>query len=113
MASDLAIHHPAESELFADTLSCELSQPAEFRAGNASGKQAAAESLLRGIAQVEDLRSEDGGEERGDLPLLVQRMDAKLDLMLVLIGRMVRQSDDALPLRPVRWSRRGIRLETG
>jgi len=107
------IHHAAESELFEQTLSCELSLPAEFRLGSAPGRQGAAEALLRGLAQIEDLRSEDSHEDRGELPLIVQRMDAKLDLMLALIGRLARQSQDTLPLRPARWSRRGIRLETG
>jgi hypothetical protein len=107
------ILHAAESQLFDETLSCELSLPAEFRVGSTHGRQAAAEALLRGLAQVEELRSDDGHEERGELPLLVQRMDAKLDLMLALLGRLARQAHAELPLRPVRWSRRGMRLETG
>jgi len=107
------ILHAAESQLFDDTLSCELSLPADFRIGNAPARQSAAEAVLRGLAQVEELRGEDGLDERGELPLIVQRMDAKLDLMLALLGRMARQGHDALPLRPVRWSRRGMRLETG
>ena len=107
------IHHAAESELFEQTLSCELSLPAEFHLGSAQVRQGAAEALLRGLAQIEDLRSEDSHEERGELPLIVQRMDAKLDLMLALLGRLGRQSQEAPALRPVRWSRRGIRLETG
>lgn len=113
MNSGIAIHHPAESQLFDDALSCELLQPAEFRAGSGGGRQAAAESLLRALGQIEDLRSEDSTEERGELPLMVQRMDAKLDLLLALIGRLVRQGEDFPALRPVRWSRRGIRLELG
>ncbi|MEE7559405.1 PilZ domain-containing protein, partial [Xanthomonas sp. Kuri4-2] len=109
----MELQHPAESELFDGALSCELLQPAEFRLGNMPGGVAPAETLLRGLAQIEDLRSEDSKEERGDLPLMVQRMEAKLDLMLLLLGRLARQAGDALPLRPVRWSRHGIRLETG
>lgn len=107
------ILHAAESQLFDDTLSCELSLPVDFRLGNAPGRASAAEAVLRGLAQVEELRSEDSHEERGELPLIVQRMDAKLDLMLALLGRLARQAHDPLPLRPVRWSRRGMRLETG
>jgi hypothetical protein len=30
-----SLHHPAESELFDETLSCELALPAEFQAGSA------------------------------------------------------------------------------
>ncbi|AVY66798.1 PilZ domain-containing protein [Xanthomonas translucens] len=112
-ASDGAVHHPAETELFHDTLSCELALPADFRLGNSIGRFGAGEALLRGLAQVEDLRSEDGGEDRNEQPLQLQRMDAKLDLMLVLLGRLARQHEEGLPLRPLRWSRRGLRLELG
>ncbi|OAX54978.1 PilZ domain-containing protein [Xanthomonas graminis] len=112
-ASDGAVHHPAETELFHDTLSCELALPADFRLGNSIGRFGAGEALLRGLAQVEDLRSEDGGEERSEQPLQLQRMDAKLDLMLVLLGRLARQHEEGLPLRPLRWSHRGLRLELG
>ncbi|HEY0333287.1 MAG TPA: PilZ domain-containing protein [Stenotrophomonas sp.] len=106
------IQHAAESELFDQALSCELALPAEFRPGPSAGRQGAAETLLRGLAQIEDLRSEDSHEDRGELPLIVQRMDAKLDLMLALLGRLARHPHDAMPTRAVRWSRRGIRLET-
>ncbi|WP_045737002.1 PilZ domain-containing protein [Xanthomonas sp. MUS 060] len=110
-ASDGTLQHRAETELFHDTLSCELTLPADFVPGHGIGRLSAAETLLRGLAQVEDLRAEDGSDERGDASLHLQRMDAKLDLMLVLLGRLARQHEDILPLRPVRWSRRGIRLE--
>ncbi len=103
----------ADRTLFGDVLSCDLALPADVHAGSFAGHPASADNLLRGLAQVEDLRGDDNGEERGELPLLVQRMDAKLDLMLALIGRLVRQGGHALPLRPLRWSRRGIRLEAG
>ena len=103
--------HAAEAGLFGDTLSCEAILPAAFQPGGGHGRLPQAEALLRGLAQVEDLRTEDSGEEkRGELPLLAQRMDAKLDLMLVMIGRLVRQSAQALPARPLRWSARGLRL---
>ncbi|MCC4604945.1 PilZ domain-containing protein [Xanthomonas campestris] len=100
----------AEAELFADTLSCQLRLPAGFHAGGDAGAQSAAETLLRSLGQVEDLRSEEASEDRGELPLLVQRMDAKLDLMLALIGRLVRQGDSGLIQNLVHWSVRGIRL---
>lgn len=100
----------ADTELFADTLSCEPRLPAGFHVTADPGSHATAETLLRSLGQVEDLRSEDSSEERGELPLLVQRMDAKLDLILALIGRLVRQSDTRLALGTVHWSVRGIRL---
>ena len=56
-------------------------------------------------------------EKVGQTPSAVSRtlsrLEAKLDLVMVLLGRLVRQSVQDLPLRPLRWSRRGIRLEQG
>jgi len=108
-----AIHHPAESELFDETLSCELALPAEFRIGSAVIRPGTAETLLRSVALVEDARGDDGHDDRSDATLQVQRLEAKLDLVMVLLGRLVRQTAQDLPLRPLRWSRRGIRLEQG
>jgi len=103
----------AEAELFDDTLACDALLPADFRPGAGPGRLAQAEALLLGLAQVEDLRGEESEDKRGELPMLAQRMDAKLDLMLVLLGRLVRQSGQALPPRPLRWSARGLRLQAG
>ncbi|MGE8245095.1 MAG: PilZ domain-containing protein [Stenotrophomonas maltophilia] len=108
-----AIHHPAESELFDETLSCELALPAEFRIGSAVIRPGTAETLLRSVALVEDARGDDGHDDRSDATLQVQRLEAKLDLVMVLLGRLVRQTTQDLPLRPLCWSRRGIRLEQG
>ena len=110
-----AVHHPAESELFDETLVCDLALPAEFilGSGTAGGVRAGiAEQLLRSIALVEDSRTEDK-DERGESSLSLQRLEAKLDLVLTLLGRLARQHAEPLPLRPLRWSRRGIRLELG
>lgn len=107
-----SIHHPAEAELFDETLSCDLSLPADFVRGSRPVRSALAEHLLRSIALVEDGRGEDH-EERNESSQATQRMDAKLDLVLMLLGRLVRQQGEPLPLRPLRWSRRGIRLELG
>ncbi|MFA0923745.1 PilZ domain-containing protein [Xanthomonas fragariae] len=105
-----ALAPSADAELFADTLSCQLRLPAGFCAGSDAGSHSAAETLLRSLGQVEDLRSDETSEDRGELPLLVQRMDAKLDLMLALIGRLVRQGENGLIHGTVRWSVRGICL---
>lgn len=102
----------AEAALFDDTLVCDVLLPAGFSTrATAAIRLAQAETLLKGLAQIEDLRSEEGAEEkRGELPLLAQRMDAKLDLVLVLLGRLVRQNSEQLPVRSVRWSRNGMRM---
>ena len=106
------IHHPAESELFDETLSCDVDLPADFLRGSGVVRASVAEQLLRSVALVEDSRTEDK-DDRGETNLAQQRIEAKLDLVLVLVGRLVRQQADALPLRPLRWSRRGIRLQLG
>lgn len=99
----------ADRRLFADTLSCELELPVEVAASEGRGRQAQAATLLASLAQLEDLRKEDG-EEHGDLPHLAQRMDAKLDLILALLGRLA-SSQGAMRLRPLRWSRHGVRID--
>jgi len=99
----------AERRLFADTLSCELDLPVAVTASEGRGRQAQAATLLASLAQLEDLRKDDG-EEHGDLPLLAQRMDAKLDLILALLGRLASRTD-ALPMRRLRWSRHGLRVD--
>ncbi|HBZ46747.1 MAG TPA: hypothetical protein DEO93_05610, partial [Stenotrophomonas sp.] len=100
------IHHPAESELFDETLSCDVALPAEFRLGSSVIRPGSAETLLRSVALVEDSRGDDGHDDRGESSAQLQRLEAKLDLTMVLLGRLVRQSAQDLDLRPLRWSRR-------
>jgi hypothetical protein len=108
------VHHPAETELFEDTLSCDVALPAAFEPGSTAIRAGATEMLLRSVALVEDSRGTDGDDDRGgDGNPQLQRLEARMDLALVLLGRLLRQSVQALPLRPVRWSRRGLRLELG
>ena len=105
-----SVNHPAETELFDDTLSCEVTLPVEFVPGTVAVRPGAAEILLRSVALVEDSRGDDG-EERSDNSLQLQRLEARMDLLLVLMGRLLRQSTDSLPLHALRWSSRGLRLE--
>ena len=90
------LDHPAEAELFADVLTCEAWLPAGWRGGDRQLPPAAGEALLRSIATAEDARSSDEGDERNELPQAFQRLEAKVDLMLNLIGRLARQQADAL-----------------
>ncbi len=106
------IDHPAETELFDDTLSCELSLPVEFQAGAQLQRPGSSEMLLRSIALVEDARStDDGSDERGDTSLQLQRLEARLDLTLVLLGRLLQRDAPAAAATPLRWSRLGLRLQ--
>lgn len=100
-----------DTQLFGETLSCDLVLPAAFEPGAHPAPAAQAESLLLSLAQVEDLRGEESPEDKKDTSLAVQRVNAKLDLMLALLGRLVRQSMQMPPPRALRWSARGIRLE--
>lgn len=107
------VNHPAETELFGDCLFCDVALPAAFEPGNMATRPGVAEMLLRSVAMVEDSRNEDGDERGNDASQQLQRLEARMDLTLVLLGRLLRQSTPALPLRPVRWSRKGLRLELG
>lgn len=99
----------ADAQLFGDSLTCDIDLPVAVEPISSRGRQAQAVALLSGLAHIEDLRKDDGGEEHGDLPMLAQRMDAKLDLILGLIGRLARTHD--LPEQSVRWSRAGLRVD--
>jgi len=78
-----SLHHPAESELFDETLSCELALPAEYQAGSALGRTGNAEALLRSLALVEDSRV-DEHEERSEATLQLQRLEANEARLLSL-----------------------------
>ncbi len=106
----IPLTHDADIQLFADTLSCEVTLPVTAARSDANGRQSQAVSLLTSLAQVEDLRKDDGAEESGDLPLLAQRMDAKLDLVLALLARLAQRAD-GLQERPLYWSCRGLRID--
>ncbi|MBB3344463.1 PilZ domain-containing protein [Luteimonas sp. RC10] len=110
--SPLASTTPAEAEarLFGDALSCELDLPVAIEPADGAGRQAEAITLLSALAHIEDLRKDDGSEDHGDLPLLAQRMDAKLDLILALLGRLARR-DDGLVDRRLHWSCHGLRVD--
>lgn len=109
-ATDTPGDVPAETALFGERLDCALVLPVSVTASTGAGRQPQAVTLLHGLAQIEDLRKDDGGEEHGDLPLLAQRMDAKLDLILALVGRLASRAD-GLPECPVRWSAAGLRVD--
>ena len=86
----------AEARLFGDSLSCDVELPVAVEPASSRGRQAQAITLLSALAQIEDLRKkDDAGEEHGDLPLLAQRMDAKLDLILALVGRLASRAPTA------------------
>ncbi|MBB5016489.1 PilZ domain-containing protein [Rehaibacterium terrae] len=104
----------AERELFDDALTCREALPAEFvpDALDAASRERAAEraeGLLRAIALVEDSHGEEGDERGANEPVL-QRIEAKLNLLFELVGLVVRREVAPLPVVELRWSRRGVEL---
>lgn len=105
-----SMQHPAEFELFAAALTCEALLPARFEVGERPVMQQQAEALLHGLAVAEDSRGEDV-EDRSEVPQSMQRLESKLDLIISLLGKLARQGAEAMPVRALRWSHLGLRLD--
>jgi len=104
-------HERAEATLFGDALACEDTLRATFlpQAIDPLAVEALcarAESHLSAIAVIEDSRAE---EEDGLQGLALRRIEAKLDLLLTLVGALNGQiaGDPGVALR---WSARGACL---
>ena len=102
----------AQERLFADALACSGEFPVRYAdaAPESSTVERAierAEGLLRAIALVEDTHG-DEVDERGAQELALQRVEAKLNLVLEVLSALIRKQTDALPVRPMRWSRHGV-----
>lgn len=108
--SIILVEHPAEHALFDGALTCDVVLPARFDAGQRAIMQAPSEALLKGLAIAEDVRGDDP-EERKEATPSQQRIEAKLDLVLSLLGRLARRHEEALPITALRWSHRGLRLD--
>ncbi len=102
--------HAAETELFGAALTCEALLPAVFMPGERPLLQQQSEALLHGLAVAEDSRSEDP-DDRGEVPQSMQRLEAKLDLVLSLLGKLAQQRAETMPVRALRWSHLGLRLD--
>lgn len=107
---DAAIAH-ADAALFDDAVSCHDRLPAQFVADGVDGRAVEslferAEALLRTIAQIEDAGDED---DRGADPAL-QRIEAKLNVLLELVGAMAAQRSAAPAPVDLRWSRHGMSI---
>lgn len=100
-----------DEALFGDALGCDERLPAAFVPGASPAPGAAARDLmlLRALAMMEegtDPVREDGDARSAEFA----RVEAKLDLVLALLGAVVATRAQALPLLPLRWSRLGARL---
>lgn len=102
----------AEAELFDDAVSCREILPASFEPGNLDDARilqliARAEGLLRTITHIEDGAAEDA-DERSDPALL--RLEAKVNVLLELVGGWIGRDLPMPPVRQIRWSRKGLAL---
>lgn len=100
----------ADAVLFAEVLSCRLQLPVSLRAATPTEAHAAtAGMLLEGVALVEDHHQEDKpAEEHGPHEHALRRLEAKADLMLALLGRLLRAEQAGDAPEAVHWSSRGL-----
>ena len=104
----------AESMLFGDALACSVDLPAVYtahapEAGTVERAISKAESMLHAIARIEDSHGDEIDDSNGK-DIALQRVEAKLDVLIDLVGKLARRGAEVLPLRRLRWSRRGVEL---
>lgn len=104
----------AERELFEHTVVCAEEFPIRFEPGALDATRVArisdhAEAVLRALAMIEDAAGEDADEPPGH-NAGIARLDAKINLLLDLVGTLVRGNQAPLPMSPLRWSRNGASL---
>lgn len=90
-----------------DELACTLT-PGPDGAADIQRHQAMAERLLRSTTTAETTALEDPEHTPQDAALA--RVEAKLDLALELLGRMLAAEQPQSPPRAVRWSRLGAQI---
>lgn len=112
----MAEHSPeqAAEQLFGDALSCESDMPVAFRsrAPDADSTERAiehAELVLKSLALIEDASHEDGDEHAAERAHL-QRLEAKLNLVLETLTGILRRERSDLPTQRFRWSRFGAEI---
>ena len=70
---------------------------------------ARAEALMRALALVDEARA-DEGDEPGTDPA-VRRLEAKVDLLVGLVGALMQRDQPADPVHPLHWSARGAAVD--
>lgn len=105
----------ADLALFDGVLAHEDRRPAAFLAvapdaATTLSSAAHAEMLLASLALSERVRGEDADADAEPSSAL-QRVEAKVDLLLGLIGAMLRERGDIPPPARLRWSARGARID--
>ncbi len=107
-------HERADAALFGDALACEDVQRAAFLPQTLDPARvettcARAEIHLSAIAVIEDSRNE---EEEGTQGLALRRIEAKLDLLLTLVGNLHTQANGDSRVQ-LKWSAQGVRMPAG
>lgn len=105
----------ARQTLFGDALAAEEMRPVAVLPSPAGDARRGvhllrAEALLRALAMLEDSRA-DESDERGPADLAVRRLEAKVDLLLGLVGSLLQRDQPADPPRLLQWSIRGAAVE--
>ena len=105
----------ARASLFGDSIACDESRPAALLPAAPEGSRrravlGRAEALMRALALVEDGRPEET-DEHGQSDPAVRRLEAKVDLLVNLVGTLLQRDQPADPLRPLQWSATGVAIE--
>lgn len=101
----------AREHLFGDSLTCEETRPAAFCPGALDPAatlmaSARAEGLLRALAVVEDSRTDDS-DEHGVSDLALHRIEAKIDLLMVMMATLSKTHERQDPPQSLQWSALG------
>lgn len=105
----------ARQALFGDALASEETRPAAVIPDPGDeGRQRVAlvrtEALLRALAVLEESRA-DESDERTPVDQSVRRLEAKVDLLIGLVGSLLQRDQPADPVRCLQWSARGVAIE--
>ncbi len=103
--------HDADDLLFGDALGCEERLPLAFAPGARPGDhwRGQATLLLRALALFDESRDGDG-DDADPQRLDLHRIEAKLDVVIALLGTVLGDRAAALPAVALRWSRVGVRF---
>ncbi|MGY3265473.1 PilZ domain-containing protein [Lysobacter sp. HA35] len=102
----------ARDSLFGDAIASEDARPLAILPPLSDAAQRAAlaraEALMRALSLVDDARTDEGDEPGADPA--IRRLEAKVDLLVGLVGALMQRDQPVDPLRPLDWSARGAAI---